>query len=545
VSAAIATLRRHGALAALLACAAPLILAFVRQPGLASVGDDSASYLVLAQHFAGLGTPAAAWAPHFGHFPPLLPLLLAASGAASDFARAHAVVGWCAVAALASLYAHAWSVHRRRDVAIALPLAFLLLPTAWIGAQGILSEPLFLALSVAALAWHQGRLAQPDARVRDALVLGVLLGAALLTRLAGVALAAGCIAAFVISAARARRFEWRLPLAALLPAAAALALWFALRPSLPSDPYQRATHAIVATWLANPLEVAGVSARQLFDGWVATFTADADVSLGVRLLLAALGGLGLAGAARAAWAARADGAYTLMATALALAWVFDSENMRRLLHPLVPLLLLHAGEALAAILARAGRTRYAGAALGIAGALVAIVALPALVLIASRADDTAPVNAGLAPSRAGMTAYYTVIDGGRAAALAERHASVLGGLEALAHATPPGARVFWMRPEYVALLGGRVGVPWFYDWDARRLGAEALAGNVEYLVVARLHKSDLAGASGIPAQVLRGVDEWTRPVLVLPREGPRAGDFVLLKVDRAALEAWLARAPVA
>jgi hypothetical protein len=41
------------------------------------------------------------------------------------------------------------------------------------------------------------------------------------------------------------------------------------------------------------------------------------------------------------------------------------------------------------------------------------------------------------------------------------------------------------------------------------------------------------------------VDEWTRPVLVLPREGPRAGDFVLLKVDRAALEAWLARAPVA
>ena len=65
------------------------------------------------------------------------------------------------------------------------------------------------------------------------------------------------------------------------------------------------------------------------------------------------------------------------------------------------------------------------------------------------------MNAGLAPSRAGMTAYYTVIDGGRAAALAERHASVLGGLEALANATPPGARVFWMRPEYVALLGGR------------------------------------------------------------------------------------------
>ena len=159
------------------------------------------------------------------------------------------------------------------------------------------------------------------------------------------------------------------PLAALLPVAAALAIWFALRPSLPSDPYQRATHAIAATWLANPLEVAGVSARQLFDGWVATFTADADVSLAVRLLLAALGALGLAGAARAAWAARADGAYTLMAAALALAWVFDSENMRRLLHPLVPLLLLHAGEALAAILTRAGRERYAGTAIGIAGAL--------------------------------------------------------------------------------------------------------------------------------------------------------------------------------
>ena len=54
----------------------------------------------------------------------------------------------------------------------------------------------------------------------------------------------------------------------------------------------------------------------------------------------------------------------------------------------------------------------------------------------------------------------------------------------------------------------------------RAARAEALAANVEYLVVARLYKSDLAGASGVPAQVSRR-DEWTRPVSCTSRWAAR------------------------
>ena len=52
--------------------AAPLFIAFTWQPTIATVGDDSVSYLAIARWFAGsAGAHLEPWLAWHSHFPPL------------------------------------------------------------------------------------------------------------------------------------------------------------------------------------------------------------------------------------------------------------------------------------------------------------------------------------------------------------------------------------------------------------------------------------------------------------------------------------------
>ena len=138
----------------LLALAAlPLFVAFAWQPDLASVGDDSASYLVVAHWMAGGPPEIVRWAGYHSHFPPLFAAALALAGPGNLY-TAHLVVALFAAFALAPLYLFTWRESGRRDAAFLLAAVFLLTPVAWVSAKGILSEPLFLLTSLCALAWH-------------------------------------------------------------------------------------------------------------------------------------------------------------------------------------------------------------------------------------------------------------------------------------------------------------------------------------------------------------------------------------------------------
>jgi len=64
-------------------------------------------------------------------------------------------------------------------------LLFLLTPSAWVSIRGILSEPLYLALSLAALIYHDTRLEAGGGK-RELLVFGLLVAAAYLARVAGI-----------------------------------------------------------------------------------------------------------------------------------------------------------------------------------------------------------------------------------------------------------------------------------------------------------------------------------------------------------------------
>ena len=194
-------------------------------------------------------------------------------------------------------------------------------------------------------------------------------------------------------------------------------------------------------------------------------------------------------------------------------------------------------EALAARLAP--RVRVASAAA--LAALPVLLCLPAAVVLAGKALERRPFAPGAHFAYADATTFYTTINLRAAHLQAAHELAVLEGFEAIASGTPPTARIMWMRPEYVALLAHREGVPYYFSWDERRLAQALLDERVDYLVVSALYKTDLHARFGQPAALHPHVGEYTRPAMRVRNAINGATAFELVRVEPAAVKAFLAR----
>jgi len=98
-----------------------------------------------------------------------------------------------------------------------------------------------------------------------------------------------------------------------------------------------------------------------------------------------------------------------------------------------------------------------------------------------------------------------------------------------------------MRPEYVALLGHRAGVPWYFGWDQAKLAREIRGSGTGYVIVARLFKSDLAGKLDDAFAAFTLVrPPYLRARLIIPNPDNGRQEFILLEVDREALDRYIA-----
>ena len=516
-----------------------LAFAFVRQPGIPSVFDDSVAYLTLARFYSGLDAP---WALHYTWFPPLFPLLLAAIGGGTHIGRAHLFVAACAMAALPLVYRHAARRFGRADAALLAVVLFELTATAWVGIKSILSEPAFLLATMASLAFHDARLAAAPPRARDRWIFGFMMGAALLLRVAGLFLVVAYIAHVAVRWLRRVERPGAGALVPLVPPVALALAWRVLRPMQGADEYDRATSFVVHGWLTRAPEVVGPAVKMLFEGWVASFAGGSDVAAVTAIVLAIVALLALAGTALRVRCNALDGWYVSIMLLAVFALYVNEDTTRRYLYPILPLLLVNAGVAIAALARRLPR-RAGAAFIALAAAAPVVACLPALALLAQKALDGRPVLDGFPVRYSDMTAYYTTVDLARSQYLAATHAAVISGFGAVASVTPAGAKVMWVRPEYVALLSRRAAEPWYYAWDERTLARRIRDAGVEYVVVSALYKADFARELTDPGPIHRAVARYAVPVLRIPNAISAEDDFVLMRVDREALSAFLGHPP--
>jgi hypothetical protein len=471
------------------------------------------------------------WVGYQGHFPPLLPLFLAVTGGAYRLATAHAVVAAFAVLAMVAMYRYGARLLGSNTASVLVTALFMLTPTAWIAVSGILSETLFLFVTLCALHYHETQLADADAPPRRWLIFGVLLGACLLTRTAGILLVVAYVLHVATAAWRARtlRVSWLLP---CVPVAAMLAIWLLWRPATAGYNYASALSSVMDLAVADPAGFIASCAQIAWRGWMRTFAGDSGIHWLPQAVFAAVGLLGLAGSLSRARGNHLDGWYVLVALPAVSLWLFSEDNNRRLMYPVVPLLLIHAAmgvqHASRRIRSDVVRRVFAGAAV----ALPVLLCLPAFVTVQSRARDHERIYPGLAYRYSDMTEYYTTLDTQVARALAAKHAGVLAGLESLRTTTPPGARVMWVRPDYVAVLGQRDGVPLFQAATRGEFVDRLARSRADYIFVSSLLKADMDADSSSPQQRFNWALETSQVVHAVPSRVSEEYEAIVLRVAR-------------
>ena len=480
---------------ALVALAAGAVaVAFAWQPGLATLHDDSASYLVMAQAFSpwqAASAPVMAQMP-LEKYPPAFPFLLAITGAAFDWHWAHA---WVAIAFGASVWllgVHAARVSASMAVGAAAALAYACMPGAWFNMKGILTEFPYMALTFGTLAWLEARRDGALARGEVA-VLALLLAATMLTRTIGVAL---WLAIAVAEAARGLRGGDRVRArgyaVALFLSAAATALWYLARPAGGGDAYVESSAGVLArargeglAWIA---QLVSGNAASIAGGWLNTLVIYWGEWWQPRFLgPAMMGAIALAAVAWRALRLEIDGLYVLVFLGVLLAWPFPGQ-MHRLALPVYPLALALAFCGVAAFAARRGPQVRAARIASLAVAIPLAFCVPALFYIADRA--------GL-PDKSIME-LYRIPFRPDAEAAAARQAAVLRDLARIRDTTPEGARVMWYGPAYVALLAQRPGVPLDYPADFADLAAQVRRGRPDYVYLSHVHPRDSGQRLGDP-----------------------------------------------
>jgi hypothetical protein len=479
--------------------------AFARQPGLGTFADDSVSYLVMAQAFSpwrAAGAAVLGVLPLEGFHPPLFPMVLAFSGAAHDFALAHSLNAVLLAACLPLVYVVALRWLGSVPAALLALLAVAVLPAHWIQVRGILSEPLFCLLLLAAIAALEARVSE-QARAG---MLAFLLAALALTRTVGLAVAmAYALWALSRPGPLGERVKRAVP---ALGAFASYALWLLVRPTGVPDANAGAAADRLAELLAAPSPWSALAAglaRQalaMAEAWTGSLMLFwVEGSIARPTLAAAIGVLALVGLCiryrkADAWMV---GAYL----GVYLVWPFY-DQMTRFLFPVVPALVVYAF--VPAIRLAAGWRRPVLPALVLA-LTVASLALPALGFIQQRARSDLP--------HARIIDWYRTPDLAAARTRAQVQLDLLADMQAIRAATGSDSRVMWVAPAYIALLAGRTGVP----APSSRLAADEYrravdASGADFVYLSTYHPRDTireeAWRAGTAALAGQGHVVWQR-----------------------------------
>jgi 4-amino-4-deoxy-L-arabinose transferase-like glycosyltransferase len=535
------------AIAAIAILAGAVAVPFAWQTGLASLFDDSVSYLVMAQAMDPWSTPSAAILDAFPRqtYPPVFPLAVSLVGGAHDWRIAHVLVASC-FAASVFLYGH----HARlvtgssiTGIAAALTLAFL--PAAWVNLKGVLSEFPYLALSLATLIHYQRLQPSRSPGALSWVVLGLLLAGTLLTRSVGAALLAAVAASEALRWMRCRD-NARLGSAAIalaIPVAAA-SLWYTLRTVAVENIYVGILGGVVRGTLEHgPGSLLGLMGENLSGlgfSWPHEFIIVWQGSTNPGFLLAvALGILALAGTAWRAVRGEADALYAVFFLAILLVYPYPW-HMYRLGLPIVPVLLVCGLWALQELCGRTADPTRGRRIASWASFAPLVLCLPAtLFYVAPRAAT--PEEAGSSDyRRSDIAEFYRIPSGPMAASIATRQIEIFRDLDRIRASTPSAARVMWYLPDYVALLAQREGVQLDAKADAAALAEDVRRGRADFIYVTAMRLRDEGAGGAEPMAPARQASMYTSTVWA--RKAATGNlESVLLKVDKEQLEATARR----
>ncbi|MHB8534700.1 MAG: hypothetical protein ACYDBW_04565 [Sulfuricaulis sp.] len=410
------------------------------------LGGDHAAYLLIADlfsPFSDLSSYVTHAAVSYAFFPPLYPLLLGLSGAISAHVEmAHALTITFLVAALMLYFV--WAMEETRGVTLAflLTLLFAFLPTTFFQSFGILSEYLYLLLTLAAIRL----LAKPNIPLSHLYLAAMFIGLAVITRMIGISL----IFAFAFYLYIHKQDRWvRLVLISIAP----LVLWSIIKWSINyTGGYLWIIASVLRTTSLYDLLFKKIltESHGLWTGWITSI--DNIPSLMTLIIGSAIGAVCLAGTIHRIYLKKFDGIYLVFYLGILLLWPFpQTDDSRRLLYAAVPVLLLHGLMFTSHFLQRVlpiNNAIYGYTFL----IIIALTAFPAVGLIFLRLEmSSMPENKEYARS----LYWYSGQDLDRVRLKIKAYKELVLSWKRISHVVPAGECVYSVDPTWVMLYSDR------------------------------------------------------------------------------------------
>lgn len=162
-------------------------LNFVWHDNLSTFASDSANYLLMALYMSPWKEAAppiqALW--QFQDFPPFFPFILAITGTAHNMYAAHVLTATFLIISLPLIYYISRSYFASNWQALCITIIFSLSPSTWLNNLGILSENLYIFISLLILILFPY---QRKANLSISILLGLLIALLILTRTIGISM---------------------------------------------------------------------------------------------------------------------------------------------------------------------------------------------------------------------------------------------------------------------------------------------------------------------------------------------------------------------
>ncbi|MCP4702541.1 MAG: hypothetical protein GY862_37635 [Gammaproteobacteria bacterium] len=464
---------------------------FVAYDSLASFEDDSESYLIMARYFSPY-TPASDLikdAYRFEHHPPLFAWLLALTDSAYDLRQAHVIVALCFVAACWMFLHWAGRLSGSPGLALGILVLFVCTPATWLRMLGILSENLYLFLSLAALYVDDRYCHKENQRAGAWILLAVLLSALLLTRSVGISMVLGYGITRLLSLKKTGVHLWRQWLPFVLPLILVL-LWGWGRETAGEKLYAPYIQGVFNEILAaeNPLLQLWLMLKPQFlhfyDAWRGAFIIYWTDDYAVRpLLLSFIGILALTGLGLRLRANKTDSWYVLIYVAIIILWPY-AENTTRFLYPLLPFMILYAVYALRTAAEKMPKARYSRHLSVFGLALLYALTVPSLAFIYQRSQH---------PSRGNTLDYthtvalYRLPNLARAEERAAWNVILFEDMNKIRRLTRPQEKIMWFTPRFINLFADRQGMPLLSADNAQEFCHKLKHSGAAYLFISRLN----------------------------------------------------------
>ncbi len=478
---------------------AVFLIPFVAHDGLASFFSDSVNYLLMARYLSPWheASPAivAAWPSQ--DFPPFFPFILAILGAAYDYTLAHVLTALFLLLAIPLIFIFARSMFAANHQALLIVFIFCLSPSAWLNSMGILSEPLYLFLSLATLIFFD----KADlSRKTNLFIFGLLLALLVLTRTIGVAMLAAFIVICIVKWRRGSLDRLYFVIPVFFSLAVMAASWWA-HGTVVSPMYidqigsllGSETEKIRVSW---DLKEQLVAFHGFWLGGLLYYWTDQTLPAQSIILLAGL--FSLLGLCIRVGQGKLDAIYVLLYLLVLFLWPHPF-HMRRFIYPILCLLIMYSFYSLY-VCARRMESKRGGVAVSIAMVLVFTTVLPTLSYTWHR------YQTGKESGYHRIKEFYDIHDLQQAAQLAATKLAMSLEMERMKKTTAPDAVILSSQPVYIPLLADRSSRK---EITINRNPAGELYmeydPEVDYIYLVILHpRRDLKEASDISSLYLRG-----------------------------------------